>query len=128
MTKTTIPCLTEDEEHLLLVRWAELHHGKQPELDLLLHIPNGGKRSKVEAARFKAMGVKPGVPDLLLPVPRGKYHGLFIELKRRSGGRVSEHQGAWLCRLAEQGYRVAVCKGWEEARDEIESYLKGETT
>ena len=124
-----ILCLTEEEEQMLLFRWAELHSGKRPELRLLFHIPNGGKRSKVEAARFKAAGVKAGVPDLFLPVPCGEHHGLFVELKRRKGGRVSEEQGAWLIELAKQGYRVEVCKGWEEARTVIEKYLdkEGET-
>jgi hypothetical protein len=30
------------------------------------HVPNGGRRSKAEAGAFKAMGVRAGVPDLLI--------------------------------------------------------------
>ena len=47
----------------------------------MFHIPNGGSRNKLEASNLKKQGVKAGVPDLFLPVGRGSYHGLFIELK-----------------------------------------------
>lgn len=73
---------TEAQEQATLFSWAEMQSGRRPELRLLFHIPNGGSRGKAEAARFKMEGVKPGVPDLFLPVPRGPWHGLFIELKR----------------------------------------------
>ena len=51
---------------------------KWPELELLHHIPNGGSRDVVEAAHMKRQGVKSGVPDLHLPVPRGGYASLYI--------------------------------------------------
>ncbi len=81
---------------------------------MLYHIPNGGKRSKAEAGRFKAMGVKPGVPDIHLPVPRGPYHSLYIELKAPKG-RVSENQADWLADLNRYGNKAVVCYGWEQA-------------
>lgn len=56
-----IPCQLEGEEQAALFRWAQFQSGKYPELDLMFHIPNGGKRGKAEAARFKAEGVKAGV-------------------------------------------------------------------
>ena len=89
MTKMRPPALdifgvpSEDEEQMAVMEWAQLQMGRWPELEWLYHIPNGGKRGKIEAARFKAMGVKAGVPDLCLPVPMGRYHGLYIEMKRR---------------------------------------------
>ena len=78
-----------------------------------------------EAARFKAEGVKAGVPDLFLPVPRCEKHGLWIEMKRREGGRVSEHQSEWIQQLLAQGYAVEVCYGWEEASKVLLGYLSG---
>lgn len=51
------------------------------------HIPNGGLRSKREAARMKGQGVRPGVPDLCIPVARRGYHSLYIEMKAAEGGR-----------------------------------------
>lgn len=114
---------TESEEQIALFRWAEFAKGARPELSLLHHIPNGGSRHKAEAARLKAEGVKAGVPDLCLPVPRGRYHGLYIELKRKRGGRVSGAQSEWMEALLRQGYCAAICYGWEEAKKLIEQYL-----
>ena len=113
----------EDVEQATLFTWAGLKSGQRPELQLLFHIPNGGSRGKAEAARFKAEGVKAGVPDLFLPVARGPYHGLFIEMKRRSGGRTSEAQRKWIAALAAQGYLATICYGWKEAAELIEDYL-----
>lgn len=115
----------EGLEQATLFSWAQMQSWRWPELELMMHIPNGGKRSKSEAARFKAEGVKSGVPDIFLPVPRGGYHGLWIELKRREGGTVSREQKEWIARLTEQGYRAAVCRGWEEASEEIKRYMEG---
>ena len=75
------------------------------------------------AARLKAAGVKSGVPDICLPVPRAGYHGLYIELKRQKGGRISPEQTEWIDALIKQGYCAAVCRGWEAAREEILRYL-----
>lgn len=115
----------EDDEQMALMEWAERSRGRWPELRLLLHIPNGGSRGVVEAARFKAMGVKAGVPDLFLPAARCGYHGLWIELKRAKGGRVSPEQMAWLGALEVQGYAAKVCHGWEEAAAALKDYLEG---
>lgn len=117
---------TEDEEQIALFNWAGLAAGAHPELRLLFHIPNGGSRHKAEAGRFRAMGVKSGVPDLCLPVARGRWHGLFLELKRTKGGRVSPEQAAWIRELEAQGYCAVVSYGWEQARREIEEYLRQE--
>ena len=113
----------EAGEQAALFQWARLNEKKYPELALLFHIPNGGKRDAIEGAHLKAQGVKSGVPDIFLPSPKGKHHGLFIELKAH-GGRVRESQRAWLDALAGQGYKTAVCYGFDEAREKIEKYMK----
>lgn len=118
----------EEVEQTCLFRWAAYSLGAHPELRLLHAIPNGGKRSKSEAARMKAAGVKAGVPDMFLPVARGGSHGLYIELKRIKGGRVSAEQLAWMEELTREGYTCAVCHGWEEARKVIQTYLRGGET
>ena len=92
---------------------------------LLFAIPNGGQRNIVTAAQLKAEGVRAGIPDLFLAVPRHEAHGLFVEMKKAKGGRVSEKQSAVMEMLAEQGYTWAVCHGWTEAKRAIESYLCG---
>ena len=115
---------TEDEEQMALFDWARVNEAKWPELARLFHVPNGGSRGPAEAGRFKAMGVKAGVPDVFLEVPRGGLHGLRIEMKRRRGGKVSEDQTDWIDYYNSNGYRAAVCYGWDEARSVIEEYLE----
>ncbi len=117
---------TESVEQQRLFQWAAYQSGAYPELELMYHIPNGGSRNKAEAGRFKAEGVKSGVPDICLPVARGGNHGMYIELKRVKGGRVSANQIAWIERLTKQGYCAAVCNGWETAAEAIMRYLREE--
>lgn len=117
---------TEGEEQARLFSWCKMHEWEWPELALLFHIPNGGSRKKAEAGRFKAEGVRAGVPDLMLPVARGDKHGLFIEMKRLDGGRVRPEQKAWMEKLQAQGYEAVVCRGWEGASEALVKYLEGE--
>lgn len=126
MRKTTIPTPNEDAEQIALMQWAEMQSGKYPQLKMLFHIPNGGKRNPREAARFKQMGVKPGVPDLYLPIKRGEYYGLFVELKRQKGGIVSPYQRYWLQKLRAEGYAAEVCRGCNDAQGVILRYLTGQ--
>lgn len=114
----------ESQEQRALFQMCAALSGKYPQLGMLFHIPNGGSRNAAEAANLKRQGVKPGVPDLFLAVPAGEYHGLFIELKRRKGGRVSEHQRAWLGALGRQGYKAVIANGAKEALDVIVEYIK----
>lgn len=85
---------------------------------------NGGLRGKAEAARLKAEGVKAGVPDLCIPIARGGYHGLFIEMKF-GRNKPTDEQMKWLSTLERNGYMATVCWGAEEAIAVIEQYAKG---
>lgn len=88
-------------------------------------VPNGGSRDRREAARMTAQGVKPGVPDLFIPRAAGKYHGLFIEMKRERGGKLSMAQAEWISLLRREGYAACVCAGFDAARKVIEQYMGG---
>lgn len=118
-----IPPPTESVEQICLFRWAEYQAGKHPELAYMYHVPNGGMRAITTAKRLRAEGVKSGVPDIVLPVPRGKYHGLYIELKRLRGNTTTPEQDAWLAFLTRQGYLAKVAHGWEEAAEMITAYI-----
>ena len=115
---------TETEEQIAVFSWAALNLGRFPELELMHHVPNGGKRSKPEAARFRAMGVKAGVCDIFLPVSRWGYHGLYIEMKALDG-RVSREQDRFITAAQNQGYYCRVCYGADEAILTLEMYLTG---
>ena len=117
---------TESEEQQTLFRWAAMQSGKYPELALMFHIPNEGKRSWMTGGRMKAEGLKSGVPDIFLPVSNGREHGLFIEMKRRKGGTVSTSQKERMKMLTAEGYRCVVAKGCQEAIDAIMRYMNGE--
>lgn len=117
---------SESQEQKALFEWAEYAKRIYPELALMFHIPNGGSRNPVEARNLKYQGVKPGVPDICLPVGRGKYHALYIEMKRKKGGRASDVQRGWIAALNRAGNKAVICKGWEEARQTILNYLKAE--
>ena len=112
----------ESDEQKALFEWAALAQGKYPDLVLMYHIPTGGSRHPAEAANLKAQGVKAGVPDICLPVPRGVFHGLFIEMKYGKN-KLSDKQKEWIHALLGQGYAVHVCYTMEEARTAILNYL-----
>ena len=113
----------ESEEQQSLFQWAKLSQSEHPELSLMHSIPNGGKRNIREAARLKKEGALAGVSDIFLPVPRGNYHGLYIELKVK-GGKISDNQKWWLSETTKQGYLSVVCFGWVEASEVIREYLE----
>src|SRR5262245_9032875 len=105
------PTQREHEEQKALFTWAALAAGKRPELALMFAIPNGGQRHPAVAKKLKAEGVKAGVPDICLPVARGDYNGLYVELKTVNG-RATDTQKQWMADLAKQGYAVQLCYGW----------------
>lgn len=113
---------SEATEQVRVINWAKFYEKDFPELELLHHIPNGGSRDRREAAHLKAQGVKAGVPDLFLPVPRKGKHGLYIEMKWGSN-KTTEKQKWWIERLRQQGYLVEVCRGAEEAMELIACYM-----
>ena len=104
--RTVLKVPSEHEEQREFVRWFRQTY---PDVRILA-IPNGGARSPATAARLKAEGVCAGVPDLFVPE-----WGLWIEMKRAKGGKVSKDQKYWLDYLANCGYRVIVCLGKTDA-------------
>lgn len=115
--RVKVLCPTEQQEqfvvHAWLVKKGIVHN----------HSPNGGYRDLIEAAKFKRMGVSPGFPDIEVPYARKGYHGLYIELKRMVGGKLSENQIGWRDFLMAQGYAWYEAKGAEECIKIISDYL-----
>lgn len=100
---------TETEHDIQVAFFAKVNdpaeQAKRPALALVYAVPNGGARTLRTAGRLKAEGVRPGVPDVLCPVPRGGYVGLAIEFKR-PGGTTSPAQASWLAALAAEGWKA----------------------
>lgn len=106
-----------------MFRWAAYESGRFPALRLMYHVPNEGRRSAVTGARMREEGLRRGVPDICLPVARGGFHALYIELKRTKVSKVSDEQRAWIAALTAEGNRAVICYGFDEARREIVNYL-----
>lgn len=120
-----IPVPTESVEQQIFFEYVDFLIGRFPELEAIYHIPNEGKRSKSTGARMKKEGLVKGVPDIHLPIPKGKYHSLYIELKRTHGAKVSKDQRDRIAILNKYGNYAVVSYGWEEAAKVLKWYLLG---
>lgn len=114
----------EYQHQQAVIKWSQQPaiREKWPELALLFHIKNETREGAARVAMDKAMGVKKGVPDLCLPVPRGPFHGLYMEMKTREG-RTTQAQDWWGEQLIRQGYHWGVCREWTRAVKTLEWYL-----
>ena len=110
---------SEAEEQSALFAWAEYI----PELKWMFAVPNGGSRHPLESKNLKRQGVKAGVPDICLPLPRGNYHGLYIEMKVENR-KPSQKQKEYIAYLNSVGYLAVVCNGFDEAKNTILKYIK----
>lgn len=113
---------TETEEQAALFKWAKLIGKQHPEYDLLYAIPNAGKRGAKARGDMLRTGLKAGVPDICLPVPRGGYGSLYIEMKRL-GKKPTVQQAEWIHKLRRYGNYVQVAYNWDEAATVITKYL-----
>ncbi|UZX96168.1 VRR-NUC domain-containing protein [Yersinia ruckeri] len=113
----------ETEEQAALIEWADktvidgICIG-----DYLIHIPNEGKRGPKAARDAKRLGLRKGVPDLFLALPRGGYAGLWIEMKALDGQSTVE-QFLWLRKLDNVGYVATTCFSFSHAKDTVVNYL-----
>lgn len=118
----------EYDEQCTVVAWAKLRESQCPKLKYLFATLNGVKLPIGLAVKMKKAGLKQGPLDILLPVPvdlkgGGHWCGLWVELKRRHGGVVSEAQDDWITFLRDAGYRAEVANGALEAIAIIAQYL-----
>jgi hypothetical protein len=110
---------------------AKLHHDYNPipELKWVHAIPNGGSRGdteqsrKVQGGKLKAEGVKAGIPDLFVPIRRGKAGGLYIEMKK-PGGKPSAEQKEFGAFAIAQGYQFEVCDSYNKAVAVLKNYMQ----
>ncbi len=117
-------CRSEEIEQARVVRWSHLPSVRalMPDLRWLHHSPNGGRRDAVTGAQLKAMGVKTGFPDLILPVRAAGRAGLVIEMKSATGS-TSAPQKEWIAHFKAQGWEFGLARSAQQARTILCLYL-----
>ena len=111
----------EAAEQENVIKWARDNEKNYPFLWMLHSSLNGVRLSKMQAGKAKASGMLSGVPDLFLPVPRGCFFGLYIEMKSAKG-RIMPSQSRYLKTVSDFGYSAVVCYSANEAIKTIENY------
>jgi len=116
---------TEAQEQMRLFAWIDANMEQYPALRWAFHVPNGEYRDKATGGRLKAMGVRRGVPDVLMPVERQGFRGLAIELKRSDkSNHATTEQVEWVAHFHHQLWAVEICYGAQSAIDTIKWYLE----
>ncbi len=110
----------ESRLQIACVRWFRMAY---PQYKLMLFsVPNGGKRTLMEAIIMKNEGVVSGVSDLILLVGRKGFNSLCIEMKNKTSQTIN--QKCWQLEAERNGNKYVVCKSFDEFRMAIEDYLK----
>jgi hypothetical protein len=114
---------SEHELQKACVKWFGYQYPEYK--DLLIAIPNGGKRHLTTAKKLKAEGAKAGVPDLLFALPKTPFASLWIEMKTEKGV-ISEKQKHYINRLQQVGFTTSVCRSFDEFERTITDYINGQ--
>lgn len=112
MPKTPkLPLPTEHDEQVMVCRWLRARHIP------FGAIPNGANKSIAARMKFKAEGLTPGMPDLLIitPPPAFPHMHLLVEMKRQKGGRLSVEQDHMHSVLSVNGFLVITANGYADA-------------
>lgn len=115
VTTVTLSLPSEHAEQVGFVQW---FRAKWPRV-VIFAIPNGGKRNITTAKMLVKEGVVAGVPDLFIPA-----WGIWVEMKRQKGGRLSPDQSEMISYLESIGHRVVVGFGALDASDKLLQLLK----
>ena len=107
----------ESVEQETIFNWTRARQTDVPQLELAYGTMNGVRVNPGLRGKMKKQGNKSGVPDIVIPAWSAdkKHPGLYIELKRRQGGKVSDEQKRYMQLLANEGYMACVCHGSDEA-------------
>ena len=135
MAKAKIP--SEHQEQAWTVAYFKLQWPRLAEA--IFSNPNGmhvsGESTKghcsakvkaIKINKLKKEGFKPGVSDLQIAVPRGCYHGLWVEMKRANGtvADVSDDQMKHILLMRCLGYKAEWAAGYLSAKNIIDEYMR----
>jgi hypothetical protein len=112
-TSKTSP--SEHSEQVGFINWFRVQY---PNV-LIFAIPNGEKRAITVAKRLKAEGVVRGIPDLFIP-----QWNLWVEMKRKTGGRLSTEQKSMINYLQNIGYTIIVGIGAGDASRQVLEFVR----
>ena len=101
----------EHQEQCAFIQYMALKHKD----GFLFAIPNGGRRDVVTASKLKREGVKAGVPDIFIALPRIPYNGLFLEMKKDAKAYASKAQKQAMQVLESKGYKCDIAYGCDHA-------------
>lgn len=121
-TKRKTPRECEHQLQIAFVRWFRMQYPEYAHA--LFAVPNGGRRDAVTGARLKAEGVLAGVSDLIFLKTNALYGALLIEFKDEKGQQSPEQKRWQQLITADNHYKYVVVRSFDEARCEIEKYLK----
>lgn len=113
--------LTEEQEQICVFDWIRVNPAILP---FAFHIANERKATAHYGKKLKRLGVKSGVSDIFIAIPRATYSGLFLEMKS-STGKLTRNQNLFLSNMAKSGYAVIVAYSATAAIDGIKNYLFG---
>lgn len=123
MVKAKAPKQTESKIQQEFLRWWSANcYEWQLDEELVMSIPNQGRRTRSNSSRMVAEGLRSGAPDVFAAIPRGDCAGLFIEFKA-SGGKLSENQRLMLARLTKAGYGTLIAYSAADAISALRAYL-----
>jgi len=114
--------MSEHNHQVAVVSWFKLQY---PDLaDCIIAIPNGShlagtpKQRAQKMNKMKKEGFKPGASDLFIAVPRGTFHGMWLEMKDigKTKSSVSPAQSDHLITMTNQGYYSRWAAGFDEAK------------
>ena len=120
MPRSNIP--TEYDECVAFWAWFRLTY---PKLESnMFHVPNERQEPKTRI-RLSKIGVQPGVSDYVLLWPKGPYHGLVMEVKRKvaTPDALTEPQKKFLNACAKVGYMSVAAIGLDQMMESVENYL-----
>lgn len=116
--------IREDEELIKFFDWLAWQEKQEPMLRIIHHVANERRASWAAGKRLKRKGVRKGILDVSCPIPRGRYHGLYVELKIRPN-KLTEDQVEVMKILHGLGHCVRVAWSGDELIGIVKEYLYG---